>query len=206
MNHRPLVFIDVETTGGRSDNSRVLDIGIIRVENGKVVKVMNQLVQPETLVPPFITQLTGITNEMVWNQPTFKTLAPELEMIFKDALFIAHHVAFDYGFIKQEFKRIGINFNSDRMCTVKLSRLLHPEQHRHSLDKIIERMGLDVKNRHRGYDDAEVLWKFFADEYSKHGNDLFLKMRGITVMARKPSVQLKSQTNLFSNVSVRWVK
>jgi DNA polymerase-3 subunit epsilon len=120
MNHRPLVFIDVETTGGRSDKSRIIDIGIIRVENGRVVKTMNQLVRPDVPVPGFITRLTGITNEMLWGQPTFEAIAPELEIMFQDALFIAHHVDFDYGFIKSEFKRIGINFNSDRACTVKL--------------------------------------------------------------------------------------
>jgi DNA polymerase-3 subunit epsilon len=198
LKHKPLVFVDIETTGGRYTNSHILDIGIIRVENGVVVQTMNQLVQPNKPVPYFITKLTGITNEMVWDQPQFQALSPELELIFKDAVFVAHNVNFDYRFFKVEFKRIGITFNSDRMCTVKLSRRLHPEQRGHSLDKIIERMGLTVTNRHRGYDDAEVLWKFFMDEYEKRGAELFVEAEKVTVRAKKARVDTSSeQTKLL---------
>jgi DNA polymerase-3 subunit epsilon len=198
MNHRPLVFVDVETTGGRSDKSKIIDIGIIRVENGRVVETMNQLIRPDVPVPGFITRLTGITNEMLWDQPTFEALAPELEIIFQDALFIAHHVSFDYGFIKSEFKRIGINFNSDRACTVKLSRLLHPEQRRHGLDMIIERMGLSVENRHRGYDDAEVLWKFFEQESEQTSMDAFAALGTVTTKTIKKAVMKNTdQLSLF---------
>jgi DNA polymerase-3 subunit epsilon len=198
IKYKPLVFVDVETTGGRYTTSHILDIGIIRVENGVVVQTINQLIQPNVPIPYFITKLTGITNEMVWNQPQFQTLAPELETIFKDAIFIAHNVNFDYRFFKQEFKRIGITFNSDRMCTVKLSRRLHPEQRGHSLDRIIERMGLSVTNRHRGYDDAEVLWKFFMDEYNKLGPELFVEAKKVTTLAKKAKAEISSdQTKFF---------
>jgi DNA polymerase-3 subunit epsilon len=198
IKHKPLVFVDVETTGGRYTTSNILDIGIIRVENGVVVQTINQLVQPNVPIPYFITKLTGITNEMVWDQPQFQMLAPELETIFKDAIFIAHNVNFDYRFFKQEFKRIGITFNSDRMCTVKLSRRLHPEQRGHSLDRIIERMGLTVTHRHRGYDDAEVLWKFFMDEYEKLGSELFIQAKKVTTLAKKAKVKTNDkQTRLL---------
>jgi DNA polymerase-3 subunit epsilon len=198
INHKPLVFVDVETTGGRYTTSHILDIGIIRVENGVVVQTINQLIQPNVPIPYFITKLTGITNEMVWDQPQFETIAPELETVFKDAIFIAHNVNFDYRFFKQEFKRIGITFNSNRMCTVKLSRRLHPEQRGHSLDRIIERMGLTVTNRHRGYDDAEVLWKFFMDEYNKLGPELFVEAKKVTTLAKRAKVEVSSrQTKLL---------
>jgi DNA polymerase-3 subunit epsilon len=198
LKHKPLVFVDIETTGGRYTTSHILDIGIIRVENGVVVQTINQLVQPNIPVPYFITKLTGITNEMVWDQPNFLALAPELETIFKDAAFVAHNVNFDYRFFKQEFKRIGINFNMDRMCTVKLSRRLHPEQRGHSLDKIIERMELTVAHRHRGYDDAEVLWKFYKYEYKRLGPELFVHAKKVTTLAKKAKVETNSeQTKLF---------
>jgi DNA polymerase-3 subunit epsilon len=198
LKHKPLVFVDIETTGGRYTTSNILDIGIIRVENGVVVQTINQLVQPNTPVPYFITNLTGITNEMVWDQPSFLALAPELESIFKDAIFVAHNVNFDYRFFKQEFKRIGINFKMDRMCTVKLSSRLHPEQRGHSLDRIIERMDLTVTHRHRGYDDAEVLWKFYKDEYKRLGSELFVHAKKVTILAKKAKVETNSeQTKLL---------
>lgn len=197
INHRPLVFVDIETTGGRTDTSRIIDIGAIRVEDGKVVKKIDQMIQPGVPIPHFITKLTGITNDMVWNQPSFESIAPEIELIFKDALFVAHNVKFDYGFMKKEFKRIGVDFNMDRACTVKLSRLIHPEYHRHGLDKIIKRMNLSVQNRHRGFDDAEVLLKFFNAELQRSSREVFLCLNKATTRSRKINKTSNKQMSIF---------
>lgn len=196
MKHPPIVFIDVETTGGNARNSRVIDIGAIRVENGKVVKTLNQLISPERPVPYFITNLTGITNDMVWSAPRFKAIAPSLEELLNGAIFAAHHVDFDYAFIKAEFNRIGVRFNCDRACTVKLSRLLYPADHRHGLDKIIGRMKYKVENRHRGYDDAEVLWKYFEISYTKDPYQTLKALQQITVKCRKKNI-VRNQTSLL---------
>jgi DNA polymerase-3 subunit epsilon len=173
MKHRPLVFLDIETTGGSADRSRITEIGALRVEDGKVTTTYKQLINPEQPIPYFISKLTGITNEMVWDAPTFRDVADDLELFLDGAIFIAHHVVFDYSFIKAEFKRVGYEFNMDRACSVKLSRRLHPEYRRHGLDKIIQRMGLIVEHRHRAFDDAEVIWKFFSEESLQRGLHLF---------------------------------
>ena len=183
-NHRPLVFLDIETTGATARTSRITEIGAIRVENGKVVKEFRQLVNPEQPVPPFISRMTGIHDEMLWDAPLFQTIADELEMFLDGALFIAHNVTFDYGFIKAEFASIGRKFSMDRACTVRLSRRLHPEHRSHRLDLVIERMQVEVLNRHRAYDDAEVLWKFFQEEYQTHGAHLFEHLHKVTSVAR----------------------
>lgn len=184
MNHRPLVFLDIETTGLGPDNSRITEIGALRVENGQVVSRFKQLVNPEEPVPYYITRLTGITNEMLWEAPAFRAIADDLELFLDGALFIAHNVNFDYSFIKAEFRRIGYKFNMDRACTAQLSRRLYPEHRRHGLDKIIERMGLEVANRHRALDDAEVLWKFFKQEYDSRGILLFEHVNKLTTYTR----------------------
>lgn len=197
IHHQPLAFIDIETTGGSSSNSRIIDIGIIRVENGRVVRTMNQLINPERHVPGSITNLTGITNQMVWSAPTFAGIASELEDILDGAIFIAHYVQFDYSFIKAEFERAGVNFNHDRACTVKLSRLTHPEQRRHGLDYVIKRMKLDVTNRHRGYDDAEVLWRYFKSEMDVDAHEIFKKLESIRIKAHKNKYLAIDQLNLL---------
>ena len=184
MKHRPLVFLDIETTGANARRSRITEIGAIRVEDGVIVKKYSQLVNPETPVPRFITKLTGITNEMVWDAPTFRGIVDELELVLSDAIFIAHNVNFDYGFIKEEFRRIGYVFNMDRACTVRLSRKLYPQHRSHALDRIIERLGVNVKNRHRAYDDAEVLHTFFETERQKNELQLFKVIDSITVRSR----------------------
>lgn len=184
MKHRPLVFLDIETTGASARTSRITEIGALRVENHQVVGTYNQLVNPEQPIPAFITNMTGISNEMVWEAPTFRGIADDLELFLSDAVFVAHNVGFDYSFIKAEYERIGNKFGMDRMCSVQLSRKLYPEHRSHRLDMVIERLGIEVKNRHRALDDAEVIWKFIQKEYEKLGLDLFKTMDTLLVHAR----------------------
>ncbi len=184
LHHRPLVFIDVETTGTSAQAGRVIEVGALRVENMQVVKKINQLIYPETTIPWFITKLTNITNDDVWDQPTFAGIADELEAMLQDALFVAHNVQFDYSFIQHEFARMRRTFSSDRFCTAKLSRRLHPDHRRHSLDAIIERHGYTVANRHRAYDDAALLFTFFSDAVAASELDVYRIIEQITVKPR----------------------
>ena len=184
MKHRPLVFLDIETTGLAAAQRRITEIGALRIEDYKVVGTFKQLINPGTAIPPFITRLTGITNEMLWDSPSFNSIAKDLELFLSDALFIAHNVNFDYSFVREEFRRVGNTFAMDRMCSARLSKSLYPEHRSHALDRIIERMQLDVANRHRAYDDAEVLWKFFKAEYDKRDIELFKHVNKLTVYTR----------------------
>ncbi|GEM_PF-6740178 len=86
FNHRPFVFIDIETTGGSARQSRITEIGALRVENGEITRRFSQLLDPEQPIPYFITKLTGITNRMVAHQPTFADIADELEDMFDGAI------------------------------------------------------------------------------------------------------------------------
>lgn len=182
--HRPLVFLDIETTGGSARNSKITEIGALRVEHGEVVGTLSQLLDPGQDVPPYITELTGISDDMVRGQPQFEHFADELNDFLKGAIFVAHNVNFDYGFIKQEFARIGTVWNMDRLCSVRLSRLLYPLERRHGLDYVIARLGVEVESRHRAYDDAEVLYKMFRHEYDKDAAMLFASLERLVVKAR----------------------
>lgn len=184
MTHKPLVFLDIETTGMGPAQSRITEIGALRVENNKVVGTYSQLINPEQPIPSFITRMTGISNDMVWEAPTFKGIADDLELFLSDAIFIAHNVNFDYSFLQAEFARIGGRFSMDRMCSARLSRKLYPQYRSHKLDMIIERLGVDVLNRHRALDDAEVIWKFYQAELARLGQDLFWHMDSLLVRAR----------------------
>ena len=153
----PLVFVDLETTGANFANDRIIEIGLVQVdEHG--AREWSALVNPEKPIPPFITGLTGIDSSMVENAPTFEQLAPVVLEKLRGRLFIAHNARFDYSFLKREFKRLGIDFRATNLCTVKLSRKLFPEHHRHSLDTLVERYDIAVEDRHRALADARVLW------------------------------------------------
>lgn len=157
----PLAFVDIETTGTAAHNSRIIEIGVHRVENLKLVKSFETLIDPEEFIPSFITQLTGIQDEHVFNAPTFKEVSGELTQILEGCTFVAHNAGFDYSFLQMEFKRCGKKFNYPKLCTVQLSRALYPKFRLHNLDSLIARHGFTIKNRHRASDDALVLWKFY---------------------------------------------
>lgn len=156
-----LSFIDIETTGGWATTDKIIEVGIIRVENGRVKKRLNKLIDPDRPLPPFITQLTGISDKDLVSAPSFYDVSEEILELLEDSIFVAHNVGFDYSFIKHEFENIGHNFSSSRLCTVKLSRHFYPEHKRHNLDSVIQRHNLKVKNRHRAMDDAKAIFEFY---------------------------------------------
>ncbi len=157
----PYSFLDLETTGGSSRFDRVIDIGIIKTDGEKIIDKFETLINPGQAIDPFITKLTGITNEQLVYAPTFREVLSDIEEILKDTILVAHNVRFDYGFLKGEFKRFEKTFNSKHMCTVKLSRRLYPDHRLHNLDSIIERFGLKCERRHRAFDDAKAIFEFF---------------------------------------------
>jgi DNA polymerase-3 subunit epsilon len=158
---QPLVFVDIETTGGSHFTSRVLEVGVVRVEAGRVVRKYQTLLQPGEPIPEWISALTGITNEDVDGAPRFEQVAADLAEIMDGAIFVAHNVRFDYGFLKMEFGRLSVPFRPQLLCTVRLSRRLFPGFKSHKLQSLIERHGLTAPARHRAYDDAHCLWQFF---------------------------------------------
>ena len=153
----PLVFVDLETSGANFATDRIIEIGLVEVDqNG--AREWSSLVNPDRPISSFITGLTGIDSAMVSTAPSFAQLAPEVLEKLRGRLFIAHNARFDYSFLKHEFKRLGINFRASNLCTVKLSRKLFPQHHRHSLDTLVSRHGISVDERHRALADARVLW------------------------------------------------
>jgi len=168
---RSLAFVDLETTGATATADRITEIGIIEVDEDGSVREWQQLVNPGTRIPPFIEQLTGISNEMVAAAPSFAAVAEETLRRLAGRLFIAHNARFDYGFLKNEFKRLGLTFRAPVLCTVKLSRTLFPEHKRHNLDSLIERHGLAADARHRALADAQLIRQFWQKIHVDRSSD-----------------------------------
>ncbi|MDQ3018315.1 MAG: 3'-5' exonuclease [bacterium] len=160
LHEKNFTIVDVETTGGNPFFNRVIEIGLLRVEKGEVVEEYQTFLNPGIPIPEFITKMTGISEEHVASAPTFEELADDVLAKFENAIFVAHNSQFDYGFLHEEFRRLGYGFNVDQLCTVKLSRTLFPEFKRHNLTELIARYKFECANRHRAFDDAKVLWDF----------------------------------------------
>jgi DNA polymerase-3 subunit epsilon len=167
----PLAFVDVETTGASWARNYVTEIAIIRYENGKVVDSFTSFVRPLEPIPEFITSITGITNAMVADAPTFSEIAEDVRVMFDGALLVAHNAPFDYSFIRQEFKRLGERFSVKKVDTVRLSRQLYPHQDRHRLADLIRHHDFQFDNRHRAYDDTHVLVQFWDKIQQEFGTE-----------------------------------
>lgn len=198
INSKNFTIVDVETTGGSPFFSRIIEVGLLRVEHGEVVEEFQTLINPGQEIPEFITKMTGIQDRDVATAPTFAEIADELITKFEDSVFVAHNVNFDYGFIKEEYRRLGYGFIADRLCTVRLSRSLYKEHKRHNLGEIIERFGFNTINRHRAFDDAKVLWDFLQHIKTEFEPDVVAKtMKQILIKSRMTA---KMKTKLASEI------
>jgi len=153
----PVACIDLETTGGTAVHHRVIEVGIVLLDGGEVVEEWSSLVNPAMRIPSSIEAFTGISNAMVADAPSFEDIRAEIRRRLDGRLFVAHNARFDYGFVRNEFRRVGERFSAPVLCTVRLSRALFREHARHNLDTLIERWHLTCGARHRALGDAAVL-------------------------------------------------
>ncbi|MGG7666444.1 3'-5' exonuclease [Dyadobacter sp. BHUBP1] len=153
-------IVDIETTGG-GGTSRITEIAVFRHDGIRIVDFFHSLINPEMYIPPFITRLTGIDNEMVKNAPTFYDVQDAVRAMTRDAWFVAHNAKFDYGFIKREFGALDEYFQRDLLCTVQLSRKIFPGLKSYSLGNLCESLEIMIENRHRAHGDAEATVRLF---------------------------------------------
>lgn len=150
------VVVDVETTGAKTPECRITEIGAYRVSRGSIVAEFASLVNPETAIPPFISGLTGITDEMVRDAPPFSAISAGWLRFIEGAVLVAHNAPFDIRFINCELARLypERRMANPHICTVSLTRHILPELASHRLDSVAEHFRVPVNNRHRASGDA----------------------------------------------------
>ena len=148
--------VDVETTGGASwRGHRITDISVVEVLGGQIIDEYETLVNPGRSIPPMITALTGITNQMVAGAPDFEHVADEVFRRLQGRVFVAHNVTFDWGFVSSELLRTsGDAPDVPRLCTVRMARRLVPALRRRNLDELTRHFGVTIHARHRAHGDA----------------------------------------------------
>lgn len=166
-------IVDIETTGGSATYSKVTEIAVVVFDGEKVIDRFETLINPERRIPPKISFLTGITNEMVEDAPKFHEVAKRIYEITDNRIFVAHNVNFDYSFIKNEFASLGGEFSRKKLCTVRLSRKIIPGLPSYSLGNLCSSLGICVENRHRAGGDADGTVKLF-DILLKRDTDKFI--------------------------------
>ena len=156
MEKQLFAVIDVETTGGGINGNRLTEICIVLLKGGNIIDKFTSLINPEKFIPPHITALTGIDNEMVADAPRFHEVAKEIELITRDAIFVAHNVNFDYNVLRNEFKDLGFDYSRKKLCTVRLSRKLIPGLFSYSLGRLCDSINIPIVNRHRAEGDTDA--------------------------------------------------
>ena len=152
------VVVDLETTGNAPKrNDKIIQVGAVLIENGEITERFASFVNPNCPIPPFIEQLTGITNEIVSNAPTFEQIAPMVKEMLEGATFVAHNVPFDLSFLQHEFVENGLSpFDGKAIDTVELARILLPTSPSYKLNDLAEYFDVQHENPHRADSDAEV--------------------------------------------------
>ncbi len=163
MNEKTPLYaiVDIETTGGNPFNGGITEVGVFIFDGDKVVDTYHSLINPGASIPAYITGLTGIDDKMVSDAPTFEDLCPELFLLLKDKIFVAHNVNFDYSFLREAFKKNNILLDVPKLCTVRLSRKAFPGFKSYSLGRISEALNIEIKSRHRAMGDAEATVSLF---------------------------------------------
>lgn len=148
--------VDTETSGMYSQYNRVIDVGIVIVENGQIVKEWETLVDPNQDIPFWITKYTNLSNKDVVGKPTFEEVLPKISELLSDKVFVAHNVGFDYSFLREEYARAGYPFRPPRLCTVALTRKLLPHLPSANLDTLSDYYNIEIEKRHRALPDAKA--------------------------------------------------
>lgn len=174
-------IIDIETTGGAPGRDKITEICIVQHDGLSVTDVFTTLINPERRIPEHISRLTRITNEMVENAPKFYEVAKKIIEWTDGRVFVAHNVAFDYGFIREEFRSLGYTYKRDQICTVKLARKLIPGRKSYSLGNICEFVGINIaeNDRHRAEGDAVATAELFNILLAKKNDSKVFRRQGL---------------------------
>lgn len=153
---QPYVVIDVETTGGKAEQHRITEIGMVKMVEGKVIDTWQSLINPQRHISRFITSLTGIDDQMVADAPIFSEVTDHLLTFLEGSVFVAHNVNFDYSFFKKEFERAGLNFRMPKLCTVREMKKAVPGLPSYSLANLSQHFDIEMTQHHRALSDAQA--------------------------------------------------
>ncbi len=177
-------IVDIETTGGFPQQHGITEIAIV-LHNGHEIEGKYQtLVNPHQPIPPFIANMTGISDAMVAVAPSFEEIAPRIFQLLQDRVFVAHNVNFDFSFVKYHLQEAGFHLQTPKLCTIRLSRKVFPGYRKYGLGHLCRELGIVIEDRHRAYGDALATTKVL---------DLVLQNNGRMVITEMLKKENKNQ-------------
>lgn len=153
--------LDLETTGFSATTEKITEVGIMKVKDGEVIDQFSCFVNPQKHIPQRVTEVTNITDDMVKDAETIEQVFPKILDFIKDSVLVAHNAPFDMGFLKQNAKTLGYEFDYTYLDTLSLAKDLFPDYKKYKLGKIAENLGIKVEVAHRALDDVDTTVKVF---------------------------------------------
>jgi len=161
--------VDIETTGGMPQSHGITEIAIV-IHNGvEVTGKYVTLINPRQRIPPFIVNMTGISDAMVANAHLFEEVAPEIYNLLNGRIFVAHNVSFDYSFVHYLLGKAGFQWSAPKLCTIKLSRRVFPGLAKYGLGSLTRDLGIRIEGRHRAWGDAAATAQVLTMAIQKEG-------------------------------------
>lgn len=168
------VSVDIETTGINPKWDRIIEIGAVKVRNGKITETFSELVNPGVKISRYITNLTGIRNDMLADKPTIEEVLPRFIEFTGADYILGHNIMFDFAFLKQNAVNLNLSFNRWGMDTLKIARKTLKGLESRGLEYLCNYYGIQDENHHRAFNDANVtsqlyliLMEEFGDEFPK---------------------------------------
>lgn len=153
--------LDLETTGFSATTEKITEVGIMKLKDGEVIDEFSCFVNPEKHIPQRVSEVTNITDEMVADAETIDKVFPKVLDFIKDSVIVAHNAGFDVGFLKQNAKSLGYDFDYTYLDTLSLAKDLFPDYKKYKLGKIADNLGIKVEVAHRALDDVDTTVKVF---------------------------------------------
>ncbi len=190
-------IVDIETTGTHASGNGITEIAIILHDGKEVEGRFQTLINPQASIPKYVSTLTGITDRMVADAPLFREVAPNIHSLLKGRIFVAHNVNFDYTFLRSQLKDAGIDWQSRKLCTIRMAKKAFPGLKRYGLGHLCDHFGIDNVQRHRATGDALATTTLFEMVLAKGGEQMikdFLKKenRQQTLPPNVPEQQVKN--------------
>ena len=161
--------VDIETTGSTPQSAGIIEIAIV-IHNGvEVTGKFVTLINPRHKIPPFIVNMTGISDEMVAGAPLFEEVAPQIYNLLNGRVFVAHNVSFDYSFVHYLLVKSGFQWSAPKLCTIKLSRRVFPGLEKYGLGSLTRDLGIRIEGRHRAWGDAAATAQVLTMAIEKEG-------------------------------------
>lgn len=171
------VCVDIETTGLSKDKDSIVEIGAIKVVDGKKKEVFEQLINPERKMPSGAMMVTGITDDMLEDKPTIEQVMPKFVTFCQGYPLLGHNVFFDYGFLKTNAARLKLNWSASCMDTLKIAKKYLPQLPSRKLEYLCDYFDIIDEHHHRAMNDAQItiaLYQILAERFYQEGSSVFV--------------------------------